>query len=56
MAEVVVMRRIVDHAELWTSTLHTTPEGWTESGTTAYRMAMDWVLAQLALVPDYGQR
>jgi hypothetical protein len=48
LAEVEAKRRIIDHAELWAATLHETPEGWTETGATAYRMAMAWTLNQLA--------
>lgn len=47
-ARVAAEREILDHHERWQATLRETPEGWTEPGCTAYRMAMSWVVEQLA--------
>ena len=49
LAECEAKRRIVEHATSWDATLRETPEGWTEATATAYRMAMHWTLAALAL-------
>lgn len=60
LTEAAVKRRILDHAErpeCWASTLHIAPDGWTAQGVTAYRVALDWVLGQLASIyadhPDH---
>ena len=57
--EIEAKRQIIDHAEQWAQTLNYTPDGWTEATATAYRMAMEWTLRQLALPyadhPDYRQ-
>jgi phosphoglycolate phosphatase-like HAD superfamily hydrolase len=48
LARVAAEREILDHHERWQATRRETPEGWTEQGCTAYRMAMSWVVEQLA--------
>jgi len=48
LRDITAKRAIVDHAERWFETLRETPEGWTEQTCTAYRMAMEWTLRQLA--------
>jgi hypothetical protein len=48
LAEVAAKRTIVDHYEAWAATLRQTPEGWTLETATAYRMAMEWTVRQLA--------
>jgi hypothetical protein len=48
LEDISAKRVIVAHAERWFRTLHETPEGWTEKTCTAYRMAMEWTLRQLA--------
>lgn len=48
-AEVAAKLAILDHAELWSRTLHRIPDGWTAETATAYRMAMICTLRLLAL-------
>lgn len=39
---------VVAHRDHWAPTVYDTPAGWTESGATAYRMAMEWSVGLLA--------
>lgn len=50
LAECAAKRIIVEHSEVWARTLYWTPVGYSAEGATAYRMAMDWVLEQMASV------
>jgi hypothetical protein len=35
---------LLEHALRWNESLHETPEGWTSSSATAYRMALEYSL------------